>query len=299
MFKSGFISIIGRPNVGKSTFLNNVLKQKIAIMSNKPQTTRNKILGIYTEEDFQIVFMDTPGIHRPKSKLGNYMVDVAESALKEGVDVVLFLVEADTFVGEGDRYIIEQLNGIKSPVILVINKIDKITKPEVLKVIDVYSKLHNFDAVIPISALKGENVEDLLNEIVKKLPEGPKYFPEDMVTDQPERQIVAEIIREKILQLLDEEIPHGTAVEIETMKKREDKDIVDIQATIVCEKKNHKGIIIGKGGNKLKEIGRRARIDIENLLGSKVYIELWVKVKEGWRDSDFLLKNFGYNKKEI
>lgn len=299
MFKSGFISIIGRPNVGKSTFLNNVLKQKVAIMSNKPQTTRNKILGIYTEEDYQIVFMDTPGIHKPKSKLGNYMVDVAVNALREGVDVLLFLVEPETYIGEGDKYIIDQLNGVKSPVILVINKIDKITKPDILKVIDAYSKLHDFDAVIPISALKGENVDYLLNEVVSRLQEGPKYFPEDMVTDQPERQIVSEIIREKILQLLDEEIPHGTAVEIELMRKREDKDIVDIQATIMCEKKNHKGIIIGKNGSKLKEIGRRARIDIENLLGSKVYIELWVKVKEGWRDSDFLLKNFGYNKKDI
>lgn len=300
MFKSGFISIIGRPNVGKSTFMNKVLGQKIAIMSSRPQTTRNRIQGIYTTDDAQIVFIDTPGIHKPKSKLGNYMVRSASGTIREGMDVILFLVEPDKKIGEGDKFIINQLKEIDTPVILVINKIDTLTKPEILEVIDIYSKEADFDAIIPISALKGENVDYLLEEIINRIPEGPQYFPEDMITDQPERHISAEIIREKILQLMKEEIPHGTAVEIMSMKDRDKKgQIIDIQATIYCEKQNHKGMIIGKNGAMLKEIGRRARLDIETLLDAKVYLELWVKVKEGWRDSDFLLRNFGYDDREI
>jgi GTP-binding protein Era len=303
LFKSGFVSIIGRTNVGKSTLMNNILEQKIAIMSDRPQTTRNRIQGIYTDEEAQIIFIDTPGIHKPKSKLGDYMNKTATRSANSGVDIVLFLIEPDKSIGSGDKFISEQLQGINTPVILVINKIDTLDRHELLPIMDVYSKLYNFEAIIPISALKGENTKQLLSEIIKRLPEGPKYFPEDMITDQPERQIAAEIIREKILRLMKDEIPHGTAVEIMSMKERKNKTtgepIIDVQATIYCEKSNHKGMIIGKSGNMLKEIGRRARLDMEEMLDAKVYLQLWVKVKEGWRDSDFLLKNFGYDKKEI
>lgn len=303
MFKSGFVSIIGRTNVGKSTLMNNILQQKIAIMSNRPQTTRNRIQGIYTDEEAQIVFIDTPGVHKPKSKLGDYMNKTVTSTVNSGVDLVLFLIEPDKNIGSGDKFISGQLQGVNTPVILVINKIDTLERQELLPIMDMYSKLHNFEAIIPISALKGENIKQLLKEIIKRLPEGPKYFPDDMITDQPERQIASEIIREKILRLMKDEIPHGTAVEIMSMKERKNKNtgetIVDVQATIYCEKENHKGMIIGKSGNMLKEIGRRARLDMEEMLQAKVYLQLWVKVKEGWRDSDFLLKNFGYDKKEI
>lgn len=294
-FKSGFVTLIGRPNVGKSTLMNKLIGQKIAITSNKPQTTRNKIQTVYTSKEGQIVFLDTPGIHKAKNKLGNYMVTVAESTLKD-VDVVLWLVEPSTFIGAGEQHIIEQLKKINTPVILVINKIDIVKKNEILKFIDIYRKQYDFAEIIPVSALKEENLDDLMSTVFKYLPYGPAFYDEDTITDQPERQIVAELIREKILRLLEDEIPHGIAVSIETMKKR--KMIIDIEATIVCEKTSHKGIVIGKNGAMLKQIGTNARKDIEKLLDSKVNLQLWVKVKKDWRDSDFLLKNFGYSPKE-
>ena len=297
-FQSGFVSLVGRPNVGKSTLMNHFIGEKIAIISNKPQTTRNKITSILTKEHFQCVFIDTPGIHKPKHKLGEYMVKSAENALNE-VDVVLMLIEPTERVLELDKYVIERLKNVKTPVVLVINKIDTIEKQKLLKVIDQYRQIYDFAEVVPISAIKGQNTESLLHVIEKYLPEGPQYFPEDMVTDQPERQIVAEIIREKALHLLEDEIPHGIAVEITSMKKRPNKNLVDVEATIYCEKESHKGIIIGKQGSMLKKIGSRARIDAERLLGSPIYLQLWVKVKKDWRDSDFLLKNFGYDTKKI
>lgn len=297
-FQSGFVTIIGRPNVGKSTLMNKLIGEKIAIMSNKPQTTRNRIQSILTHEDYQIIFIDTPGIHKAKNKLGEFMAKSVESTLNE-VDMILMLVEPIERILESDRYVIEQIKNIKTPVTLVINKIDTVERVKLLKIIDLYKELYNFDDIIPISALKGNNVDNLLENIRKKLPQGPQYFPSDMITDQPERQIVSELVREKALQLLEDEIPHGIAVEILSMKKRENKDIVDIEANIYCEKETHKGIIIGKQGNKLKQIGTKARIDIQNLLGSQVNIQIWVKVKKDWRDSDFLLKNFGYNMKNI
>ncbi|HIT88509.1 MAG TPA: GTPase Era [Candidatus Coprocola pullicola] len=297
-FQSGFVSLVGRPNVGKSTLMNHFIGEKIAIISNKPQTTRNKITSILTKEHFQCVFIDTPGIHKPKHKLGEYMVKSAENALNE-VDVVLMLIEPTERVLEMDKYVIERLKNVKTPVVLVINKIDTIEKQKLLKVIDQYRQIYDFAEVVPISAIKGQNTESLLHVIEKYLPEGPQYFPEDMVTDQPERQIVAEIIREKALHLLEDEIPHGIAVEITSMKKRPNKNLVDVEATIYCEKESHKGIIIGKQGSMLKKIGSRARIDAERLLGSPIYLQLWVKVKKDWRDSDFLLKNFGYDTKKI
>ncbi len=297
-FQSGFVSLVGRPNVGKSTLMNHFIGEKIAIISNKPQTTRNKITSILTKEHFQCVFIDTPGIHKPKHKLGEYMVKSAENALNE-VDVVLMLIEPTECVLEMDKYVIERLKNVKTPVVLVINKIDTIEKQKLLKVIDQYRQIYDFAEVVPISAIKGQNTESLLHVIEKYLPEGPQYFPEDMVTDQPERQIVAEIIREKALHLLEDEIPHGIAVEITSMKKRPNKNLVDVEATIYCEKESHKGIIIGKQGSMLKKIGSRARIDAERLLGSPIYLQLWVKVKKDWRDSDFLLKNFGYDTKKI
>ena len=297
-FQSGFVSLVGRPNVGKSTLMNHFIGEKIAIISNKPQTTRNKITSILTKEHFQCVFIDTPGIHKPKHKLGEYMVKSAENALNE-VDVVLMLIEPTERVLEMDKYVIERLKNVKTPVVLVINKIDTIEKQKLLKVIDQYRQIYDFAEVVPIYAIKGQNTESLLHVIEKYLPEGPQYFPEDMVTDQPERQIVAEIIREKALHLLEDEIPHGIAVEITSMKKRPNKNLVDVEATIYCEKESHKGIIIGKQGSMLKKIGSRARIDAERLLGSPIYLQLWVKVKKDWRDSDFLLKNFGYDTKKI
>lgn len=296
-FKSGFVTIIGRPNVGKSTLMNCLIGQKIAITSNKPQTTRNRIQTVYTCDEGQIVFLDTPGIHKAKNKLGEYMVTVAERTLSE-VDVVLWLVEPTTFIGAGERHIAEQLGKCKTPVILVINKIDTVKKEEILKFIAAYKDVCDFAEIIPCSALKGENTDEVIKGIMKYLPYGPQFYDEDVVTDQPERQIVAELIREKALRLLDEEIPHGIAVSIEQMKSRKKGNIIDIDATIVCERDSHKGIIIGKGGSMLKRIGSAARTEIENLLDMKVNLQLWVKVKKDWRDSDFLMKNFGYDKKE-
>lgn len=296
-FKSGFVTIIGRPNVGKSTLMNRLIGQKIAITSNKPQTTRNRIQTVYTCEEGQIVFLDTPGIHKAKNKLGEYMVTVAERTLGE-VDVVLWLVEPTTFIGAGERHIAEQLNKCNTPVILVINKIDTVKKEEILTFIAAYKDICDFAEIVPCSALSGENTEEVITSIMKYLPYGPQFYDEDVVTDQPERQIVSELIREKALRLLDEEIPHGVAVSIEQMKTRKKGNIIDIDATIVCERDSHKGIIIGKGGSMLKRIGSSARREIENLLDMKVNLQLWVKVKKDWRDSDFLIKNFGYDKKE-
>lgn len=297
-FKSGFVSLIGRPNVGKSTLMNCLIGEKIAIISNKPQTTRNKIQSILTKDDFQVIFIDTPGIHKPKSKLGDYMVKSAETTLNE-VDIVLYLIEPFEKIKDSDMAILERLKNVKTPVFLIINKIDTTPAEELLKVIDVYKDVYNFAEIIPISALKAKNTEDLLKAIKKYLPQGPQYFPADMITDQPERQLAAEIIREKALYLLQEEIPHGIAVEITSMKQRKDKDMTDIEATIYCERDSHKGIIIGKQGSMLKKIGTNARKDIQRLLGSPVNLQIWIKVKKDWRDSDFLLKNFGYDSKQI
>ena len=292
-FRSGFITLIGRTNVGKSTLMNRLVGEKVAIMSNKPQTTRHRIQSVLTTDDFQAIFIDTPGIHKPQNKLGEYMVKTAQTTLGE-VDLILFLVEPSNRVGTGDSQILERLNHVSTPVILVINKIDSISREEVGKLIDMYKDLYTFEEIIPISAFEGDNVDRLMDLIQAKLPEGPQYFPSDMLTDQPERQLVAELIREKSLYMLQQEIPHGIAVEIDSMKKREDSEVIDIDATIVCERDSHKGIIIGKQGAMLKEIGSKARFDIERLLGSKVYLQLWVKVKKNWRDSDYLLKNFGF-----
>lgn len=294
-YKSGFATLIGRPNVGKSTLMNHIIGQKIAITSNKPQTTRNKIQTVYTSKEGQIVFLDTPGIHKAKNKLGNYMVNVAERTLKD-VDVALWLVEPTTFIGAGEQHIIEQLKKTKTPVILVINKIDTVKKQEILFFIDAYRKQMDFAEIVPVSALKGDGVEDLISCIMKYLPYGEPFYDEDTVTDQPVKQITAELIREKALRCLEDEIPHGVAVTIESMKAR--RRIMDIEATIYCERESHKGIIIGKQGQMLKKIGSLARPDIEDLVGSKVNLKLWVKVKKDWRDSDFLLKNFGYNPKQ-
>lgn len=294
-FKSGFVSIIGRPNVGKSTLMNCLIGQKIAITSNKPQTTRNRIQTVYTSKEGQIVFLDTPGIHKAKNKLGDYMVNVAQRTLTE-VDVILWLVEPTTFIGAGEKHIIEQLKKVNTPKILVINKIDTVKKEEILLFIDTYRKELDFDEIVPVSALKADNTEELISCIMKYLPYGEAFYDEDTVTDQPMRQIVAELIREKALKCLDDEIPHGIAVSIESMKYR--KNICDIEATIVCERDSHKGIIIGKQGSMLKKIGSAARWEIEELLEMKANLQLWVKVKKDWRDSDFLLKNFGYNPKD-
>ncbi len=295
-YKSGFVTLIGRPNVGKSTLMNRLIGQKIAITSNKPQTTRNRIQTVYTSEEGQIVFVDTPGIHKAKNKLGDYMVNVAERTLSE-VDVILWLVEPSSFIGAGERHIIEQLRKVKPPVILVINKVDTVKREELLPYIDTYRQQMEFQEIVPVSALKGDNTDTLISCIMKYLPYGPAFYDEDTVTDQPMRQIVAELIREKALRLLEEEIPHGIAVSIEQMHYR--KRICDIEATIICERDSHKGIIIGKGGSMLKRIGTAARSDVEELLEMQVNLQLWVKVKKDWRDSDFLLKNFGYNPKDI
>ena len=297
-YKSGFAALIGRPNVGKSTLMNQLIGQKIAITSKKPQTTRNKIQTVYTCEQGQIVFLDTPGIHKAKNKLGEYMVHVAERTLKE-VDVILWLVEPSTFIGAGERHIAEQLEKCNVPVILVLNKVDTVKKEEVLAFIDAYRKIMDFAEIIPASALRGQNTEDIIQCIFKYLPYGPQFYDEDTVTDQPQRQIVAEIIREKALHALDEEIPHGIAVAVDSMKERRHGHIVDIDATIICERDSHKGIIIGKQGAMLKKIGTNARYEIEQMLEEKVNLKLWVKVKKDWRDSDFLMKNFGYDKKEV
>lgn len=300
-FKSGFVTLIGRPNVGKSTLMNQLIGQKIAITSDKPQTTRNRIQTVYTDERGQVIFLDTPGIHKAKNKLGEYMVNVAERTMSE-VDVVLWLVEPSNFIGAGEQHIAEQLRKVKTPVFLVINKIDTVKKEEILGFIATYKDICTFAEIIPVSALKGENTKTLLEELYRYLPEGPMYYDEDTVTDQPERQIVAELVREKALRLLDDEIPHGIAVSIDRMKERpqtnQNGGMIDIDATIVCERDSHKGIIIGKGGAKLKQIGTKARREIENLLDCKVNLQLWVKVKKDWRDSDFLMKNYGYDPKE-
>lgn len=294
-YKSGFAALIGRPNVGKSTLMNCLIGQKIAITSNKPQTTRNRIQTVYTSEEGQIVFVDTPGIHKAKNRLGDYMVNVARRSLSE-VDVILWLVEPSNYIGAGEESILEQLSRVNTPVILVINKIDTVKKEELLGFIDTYQKRMDFAEIVPVSALKKDNTEELLSCIFKYLPYGPAFYDEDTVTDQPQRQIVAELIREKALRTLEEEIPHGIAVTIEKMKRR--GKIMDIEATIICERDSHKGIIIGKQGSMLKRIGSSARRDIEEMLECKVNLQLWVKVKKDWRDSEFLLKNFGYNPKD-
>lgn len=291
--KSGFATLIGRPNVGKSTLMNRLIGQKIAITSNKPQTTRNRIQTVYTSEEGQIIFVDTPGIHKARNKLGEYMVSVAERTLKE-VDLILWLVEPTTFIGAGERHIAEQLRRTKTPVFLVINKIDTVSKAEILTFIDAYKDIVDFAEIIPVSALKGENTEELIQTMFQYLEEGPCYYDEDTITDQPERQIVSELIREKALRNLDDEIPHGVAVAIDQMQERPNGRMIDIDATIICERNSHKGIIIGKQGSMLKKIGTDARKDIEALLDCRVNLKLWVKVKKDWRDSDFLIKNFGY-----
>jgi len=299
-FKSGFVTLIGRPNVGKSILMNNLIGQKIAITSSKPQTTRNRIQTVYTDETGQIIFLDTPGIHKAQNKLGEYMDSVAERTLSE-VDVVLWLVEPTTFIGKGEQHIAELLSATKTPVILVVNKIDTVEKGELLPVIDKYKDMVNFKACVPVSAATGENKEDLLETVFDLLPEGPMYYDEDVVTDQAERQITAELIREQALRRLKDEVPHGVAVVIDSMKEEKDtsvrhshKNIMNIEATIFCERDSHKGIIIGKKGAMLKEIGTNARHQISDLLGMKVNLNLWVKVKKDWRNSDSLMKNFGY-----
>lgn len=297
-FKSGFATLIGRPNVGKSTLMNHLIGQKIAITSNKPQTTRNRIQTVYTCPEGQIVFLDTPGIHKAKNKLGEYMVTVAERTLSE-VDVILWLVEPSTFIGKGEQHIAAQLQKAKVPVILVMNKIDTVKKEDIPRYLDAYRQLCDFAEMIPVSALRGKNLTAVTDAILKYLPYGPQFYDEETVTDQPQRQIVAELIREKALRCLDEEIPHGIAVAIDRMRERPDGQIMDIDATIICERDSHKGIVIGKGGAMLRRIGSQARREIENMLEMKVNLQLWVKVKKDWRDSDFMIKNFGYNKKEL
>ena len=299
-FKSGFVTLIGRPNVGKSTLMNNLIGQKIAITSSKPQTTRNRIQTVYTDDVGQIIFLDTPGIHKAQNKLGEYMDSVAERTLSE-VDVVLWLVEPTTFIGKGEQHIAKLVETTKTPVILVVNKIDTVEKGELLPVIDKYKDIVDFKACIPVSAVTGENKEDLLKTVFDLLPEGPMYYDEDVVTDQAERQITAELIREQTLRRLKDEVPHGVAVMVESMKEEKDtsvrhshKNIMNIEATIFCERDSHKGIIIGKKGAMLKEIGTNARHQISDLLGVKVNLNLWVKVKKDWRNSDSLMKNFGY-----
>ena len=296
MFKSGFVSIVGRPNVGKSTLMNNVIGEKIAIMSDKPQTTRNTIQAVYTNEDCQIVFLDTPGIHKPKTKLGEFMVNQATDAFKN-VDVVLFVVDDSKKIGPGDKNIMESLRNIKTPVVLVINKMDLIEEADLFNLMKLYNEEGIFKEIVPVSALKGRNVKELLKVIEGYLEEGPKYFPDYMITDQPERVLVSELIREKVLHFVHDEVPHGVAVEIERMKFRENKNIIDISAVICCERSSHKGIIIGKNGRKLKGIGKSAREDIELLLGTKANLQLWVKVKENWRNSQNYISDFGYNDK--
>lgn len=292
-YKSGFISIIGRPNVGKSTFLNRVIGQKIAIMSDKPQTTRNKVQGVLSTEDSQLIFIDTPGIHKPKHKLGDFMMKVAQNTLK-GVDLILFMVNAEEGFGRGEEFIIEKFQTVNTPIFLIINKIDKIHPDELFTVIESYKEKYPFKEIVPISALEGNNVEHLLGVIKKYLPEGPQYYPADQVTDHPERFIVSELIREKALHLTREEIPHSLAVVIEKMERRQDKDVIHVMATIIVERDSQKGIVIGKQGSMLKEIGKLARTDIENLLGSKVFLELWVKVQKDWRNKMAQLRDYGF-----
>ena len=292
-FKSGFVALVGRPNVGKSTLMNHLIGQKIAITSEKPQTTRNRIQTVYTDKRGQIIFLDTPGIHKAKNKLGQYMVNVAEGTLNE-VDVIMWLVEPTTYIGAGEQHIAELLSKVKTPVILAINKIDTVKDEEIIaKAIDTYKNVCPFAEIVPVSALRNRNTDKMTELLFKYLPYGPQYYDEDTVTDQPMRQIAAELIREKALRLLQDEIPHGIAVTIEQMKER-DNGIFDIEATIVCERDSHKGIIIGKGGAMLKRIGSQARREIENLMGAKVNLQLWVKVRKEWRDSELYMKNYGY-----
>jgi len=295
--KSGFISIIGRPNVGKSTFLNNVIGQKIAIMSDKPQTTRNKVQGVYTTDDAQMIFIDTPGIHKPKHKLGDFMMKIAQNTLKE-VDVILFMINVEEGLGKGDHFIIEKLKGVKTPVFLILNKIDQIHPDALLPMIQQYNDLFPFAATVPISALEGNNVDNLLQLLKDQLPEGPQFYPADQITDHPERFIVSELIREKVLHLTREEIPHSIAVVIDKMERKQEKDLIDVIATIIVERDSQKGIVIGKQGSMLKEVGKRSRVDIENLLGSKVYLELWVKVQKDWRNRSSTLRDFGFSDDE-
>ena len=294
-YRSGFVTLIGRPNVGKSTLMNYLVGQKIAITSKKPQTTRNRIQTVLTTEEGQIVFVDTPGIHKAKNKLGEYMVNVARQTLNE-VDVILWLVEPTTFIGAGEQHIIERLKKVNTPVILVINKIDSVKKEEILKAIAAYKDQMEFAEIVPVSARSGENTGELLKTVMKYLPYGPQYYDDDTVTDQPERQIVAELIREKALHCLEDEIPHGIAVTIESMKRK--GKVIHIEATIICERDSHKGIIIGKQGNMLKKIGSTARYEIEKMLDCQVNLKLWGKVKKDWRDSEYLMKNFGYREEE-
>ena len=303
-FKSGFVTLIGRPNVGKSTLMNNLIGQKIAITSSKPQTTRNRIQTVYTDEAGQIIFLDTPGIHKAQNKLGEYMDSVAERTLSE-VDVVLWLVEPTTFIGKGEQHIAKLLETTKTPVILVVNKIDTVEKGELLPVIDKYKDIVDFKACIPVSAVTGENKEDLLKTVFDLLPEGPMYYDEDVVTDQAERQITAELIREQTLRRLKDEVPHGVAVMVESMKEEKDtsvrhshKNIMNIEATIFCERDSHKKIIIGKNGRKLKGIGKAARVELEEIFGCKVFLETWVKVKENWRDNVNYIREFGYTQQD-
>lgn len=296
-YKSGFIAIIGRPNVGKSTFMNRVIGQKIAIMSDKPQTTRNKIQGVWTEEDAQIVFIDTPGIHKPKHKLGDFMVKVAEQSLNE-VDAIMFMINAEEGYGRGDQFIIDRLDKVDKPVFLIINKIDKVHPDDLLPLIDQYREMYDFKEIIPISALEGNNVTHLLDVLKQQLPEGPQYYPEDQITDHPERFIISEMIREKALHLTREEVPHSIAVVIDGIEHREPSETVYIQATLIIERPSQKGIIIGKQGKMLKEIGQRAREDIEALLGTKVFLDLWVKVQKDWRNRQLQLNEYGYKDDE-
>lgn len=293
-YKSGFVAIIGRPNVGKSTLMNRLIGMKIAITSSKAQTTRNRIQTVYTDDEAQIVFLDTPGINKAKNKLGEYMMNVAHGTLSE-VDAVMWIVEPTTFIGAGERHIIEVLEKVKTPVILVINKTDTVEEKEIFDAINTYKEVYDFDDIVPVSALKGHNSDELIQTIKKLLPYGPQFYDADTVTDQPERQIVAELVREQALRQLDKEIPHGIAVVIDRMKERPDGSVIDIDATIICERDSHKGIIIGKQGAMLKKIGSRARVSMENLLDTKVNLKLWVKVKKDWRDSDTLLRNYGYH----
>ncbi|WP_203554897.1 GTPase Era [Bacillus sp. B15-48] len=294
-FKSGFISIIGRPNVGKSTFLNKVIGQKIAIMSDKPQTTRNKVQGVLTLDDSQLIFIDTPGIHKPKHKLGDFMMKVAQNTLKE-VDLVLFMVNAEEGYGRGEEFIIDKLQSVGTPVFLIINKIDLVHPDKLLQIISDYKEKYDFKEIVPISALEGNNIETLLTQIKSYLPEGPQYYPADQVTDHPERFIISELIREKALHLTREEIPHSLAVMIEKIERKKDK--VHVMATIIVERDSQKGIVIGKQGSMLKEVGKRARIDIENLLGTKVFLELWVKVQKDWRNRATHLRDYGFRDDE-
>ncbi|HHW56215.1 MAG TPA: GTPase Era [Clostridia bacterium] len=292
-YKSGFVALIGRTNVGKSTLLNVILQEKVAITSPKPQTTRNIIRGILTTEKYQIIFVDTPGIHKPKSKLSEFMIEVAERTLRE-VDLILYMIEPDTEVGPGDRYIIEHLKEVNTPVVLVINKIDLVPEERIAETIKIFKSQYEFKEVVPISATQNKNIDLLKEKIVSFLPEGPRYYLDDYITDQPEKLMVAEIIREKMLHFLEEEVPHGVYVEVEAITEREDKDIIDIEAYIYCEKESHKGIIIGKNGQMLKKIGQTARQDLEEFYGKQVFLDLWVKTRKGWRDNTTLLKKLGY-----